>query len=295
MNNRRLVLLLVLVMISFQIGSAQSAQEASKTVSAEYTFIVFGDNRPTRADLGQPEIFKRMLAMMNDRKPAFAVNTGDCVYGSPDLDVLKVQYDDYRNAISALNASVHLAIGNHEIQARKANQEFFEGELGRLFHSFDHLDSHFIVLNTEIVGETHRVSGDQLEWLNEDLRQSRAAKHRFVFLHRPLFPVNGHTGNSLDKFPKDRDALHALFVRNRVTAVFSGHEHLFHHHLRNGVQYFITGGGGAYLFPTVEGKGDFHHFIAVSVSGDEVEMKVVKPAHSGQPERALTLEEAKRL
>ena len=251
---------------------------------AQFTFVVFGDNRPNRPNHPQPDAFKKILGEINALEPAFAVNTGDCIFGSRNGTRLEKQYSDYvETTRSLLKAKVYLAIGNHEIQDSRASQEFFEKQIGALYYSFDYGDSHFIILDSGVVGETHRITGDQLEWLKKDLEKARAARHKFVFLHEPLYPVDGHMGQCLDRYPKDRDALHSLFARNRITAVFAGHEHLFYAQVKNGVRYIITGGGGAPLYPSIYGKGDFHHYIAVSAAGDKVEMKVVKPALHGKP------------
>ena len=104
-----------------------------------------------------------------------------------------------------------------------------------------------------------------------------------------MYPVGGHLGKCLDMYPKERDTLHNLFVQNRITAVFAGHEHLFNEHVKNGVRYIITGGGGASLSPSIYGTGDFHHYVVVSVKGGKVEMKVVKPAQDGKPQEEILL------
>jgi len=274
-----------LMLALMMLGTAADAppRETSQDTQ-QFTFVVFGDNRPNRPDLAQSDVCRKVLKEIDALDPAFAVNTGDSIYGSGDRTRLLDQWNDYNETIrSHLSAKAYLALGNHEILGSKASQEFFAKELGALYYSFDYGDSHFIVLDSEVVGQAARITGEQMEWLKADLKKARAARHKFVFLHRPLYPVDGHMGNCLDKYPKDRDALHMLFVRNRITAVFAGHEHLFDEQKRNGVRYIITGGGGAFLYPSTRGEGDFFHFVEVSVAGDKVDMKVRKLAQGGQP------------
>ncbi len=253
-----------------------------------FTFAVFGDNRPGTPYSAQPNSFRTVLKVMSAFNPEFAINTGDCVYGSSDLGKLKSQYQDYTDTVkSCLDKKVYLAIGNHEMHAGRAGQAFFEKELGGLYYSFDRGNAHFIVLDSDLAGQTERIMGDQLEWLKQDLYNSRAARFRFVFFHEPLYPVDGHRGSSMDRYVKERDALHGLFVRNRITAVFAGHEHLFNIQKKNGVLYIITGGGGAATYPSIEGEGDFYHFVLVTIDGDKLEMKVVKPAMGSMPQEVL--------
>ena len=286
--------LLLLALATAVTGVFDGISGKTEDQPKQFTFVVFGDNRPNRPDLAQPETFKKILRKIDALNPAFAVSTGDCIYGSPVESRMLEQYKDYTETIgSLLKAKVYLALGNHEILGSTANQEFFANELGALYYSFDYGDSHFIVLDSDVVGQAGRIIGDQLEWLKEDLKKSRAARHKFVFLHRPLYPVDGHKGRSLDKYPEDRNALHHLFARNRITAVFVGHEHLYDEQVNNGVRYIITGGGGAFLYPSIHGTGDFYHFVVVSVTGDEAQMKVVKLAQGGKPEEIIPIGEAR--
>jgi predicted phosphodiesterase len=255
-----------------------------------FTFVVFGDNRPSNPRKGQPPIFRKILSQIAKFQPAFVVNTGDCIYGAPTLKQVEKQYKDYKDTVSSLLTSpVYLTVGNHEIQGSKQYQDFFEKELGGLYYSFDFGNSHFTFLNSEIVGQEHKITGEQLEWLKQDLYKARAACHKFVFIHQPLYPVNGHKGRCLDKYPDERDALHKLFVRNRVTAVFAGHEHLFHSEQRNGVWYIITGGAGAPLYPSYKLEGDFNHYVVVSVKGKEVEIVVIKLGEAGKADEILPI------
>lgn len=260
-----------------------------------FVFVVIGDSRPNSPSQPQVGVYKRMLKDIDALSPAFVMHTGDAIYGSADLERVRRQYDEFQEVTrSRLRAKVYLTIGNHEIQRKKANQQLFERELGGLYYSFDHGGSHFILLNSEIVGQKDRITGEQLEWLKQDLRKARAARHKFVFIHSPLYPVDGHMGSCLDKHPRDRDALHQLFRRNRVDTVFTGHEHLFHERTKNGVRYIITGGGGAPLYPSFYGTGDFYHYVVVSVRGDKVEMKVVRPAQNGSPARVIPVGRTQR-
>ena len=276
------IALVAAVFASCAVGADNQASQSS------FTFAVFGDNRPATSDGAQPQPFREVLKTMSAFNPDFAVNTGDCIYGSADAARLRAQYQEYMEMVkSLLDKKCYLALGNHEIRGSKTCQAFFEKELGSLYYSFDQGDSHFIVLDSEVVGQTERIIGNQLEWLKQDLYKSRAARFKFVFLHEPLYPVDGHRGSSMDRYTKERDALHALFVRNRITAVFVGHEHLFSARKTNGVMYIITGGGGAPTYPSTEGFGDFYHFVLVSVAGDKLEMKVVKPAINGKPQEVL--------
>ena len=62
-------------------------------------------------------------------------------------------------------------------------------------------------------------------------------------MHHPPFSISLHGGQ------RDlRERWTPLFERYGVTAVFSGHDHCYERAERNGVHYFVSGGGGAPLY-----------------------------------------------
>jgi hypothetical protein len=70
--------------------------------------------------------------------------------------------------------------------------------------------------------------------------------------------------------------------RVMVTAVFAGHDHNYQHHLKNGVHYIVTGGGGAPLaavdqpIPGVTLKVEkVEHFMPIRVEGGKVHMQAI--------------------
>lgn len=254
-----------------------------------FKFVVIGDNRPSHARLHQPPVFISMLKEIDKINPAFAVNLGDNVYGSRDPKSTAIKRTEYEEVLkSNLRTKMYPVIGNHDVMGSKANQDALEKEYGKLYYSFDYGNSHFIVLNSETVGQESKIPSDQLEWLREDLRNTKAA-NKFVFVHQPLYPVDGHIGSSLDKYPKERDALHSLFIRNKVAVVFEGHEHLFNEQFRNGVRYIISGGGGAPTYPSIYGGGDFYHYIVVAVHGTTIEMTLIKPAQNDRKAESIKI------
>jgi 3',5'-cyclic AMP phosphodiesterase CpdA len=227
-------------------------------------FTVFGDNRGGKDGL-QPEAFQELVRQMAALSPEFVLGTGDYIYGSGSPEVLRYQWNEFFRAMAPLQAQRPTyfvpAPGNHEISGGDGNALFLQ-YFRRLYFSFDRGGSHFIVLNSEAPGQESRIADEQRIWLKKDLAAAANASHIFVAVHRPLYPVALHQGDSLDMYPAERDGLHRLFVQHRVTCVFQGHEHLYHRQTRDGVVYIITGGGGAPLYAK-SADGGFHHFLSV--------------------------------
>jgi hypothetical protein len=254
-----------------------------------FSFAVFSDNQPVKEGDPQPEIFKAILKDMSGERPAFAVSVGDSIAGTTSMEKLEKQFKEYRSTVQSIyDGKVYQTIGNHEVGWNRKREEFFKKELGPLYYSFDRGPAHFIVLDSYLVGEECRIAGEQLAWLKKDLAES-PAEFKFVFLHAPLFPVDGQMGKSMDKFPVERDALHKLFAENRVTVVFSGHEHLFNQSTKDGVRYIICGGGSNLIFPSFFGTGGFNHYLLVNVNTGKVKIKVIKPGFNGKSREEQTL------
>lgn len=247
------------------------------TAQAEqFTFTVFGDSQPGPKWEGL-DITRRLVLQMIQHGPAVVIGTGDFVDGSSDQTRLRGQYARFFDVLLPLRADgggfshpeipVAFAPGNHDIRSSSRNEAVFKEYFGALYYSFDLYGSHFIILDSEQVGHEGRIESEQWHWLVADLQAAKDSACIFVALHRPLFPIDGHIGSSMDLNVPLRDRLHSLFVTSRVSAVFSGHEHLYNHHRRDNVDYFINGGGGGPLYVSRE-RGGFHHYLLVTVSDE---------------------------
>ena len=105
----------------------------------------------------------------------------------------------------------------------------------KLSYSFDFRGSHFVIINTDPVGNDAHAP---VNWLAADLAaaQTRGMKHFFVFGHKPAFtyyygadpnsPLPDHPAG-LDNDTASRDVFWDLIEQYRAT-YFCGHEHIFH-------------------------------------------------------------------
>ena len=244
--------------------------------------MVIGDTRPGGGQYEQPEVFKQMVAEIAKLKPAFVLHTGDFVPGSSDLTKLKRQYWEFKKVMDRVDVPYYLALGNHEISGAEAHR-LFRSLLGKTYYSFDYGNSHFVALDAAMPGDTHRINDVQFAWLEKDLSAAKGkSDHVFVMAHDPLYPVDGHIGGSLDKYPDRRDKL-ATLLKKYGAVYFTGHEHLFDHDVYNGVTQVITGGGGAGLYKSKKGTGDFHHFVIITIDGHSAKMSVARPGEKPAP------------
>lgn len=245
-------------------------------------FAVLGDNRGG-PDGAQPAAFRDLVAEVEALRPVFVWNAGDMIYGrTTDLDAVRKQWRTYRETIAPLSMPVFHLPGNHDLWD-DASARIYRELWGASYFVHDHGLFRFIALDTET--QPGRLGVDQWHWLRSRLHES-TDRRVIVLLHRPLFPVGPHLGTSMDAFPEERDALHALLreYRANIAAVFASHEHLYHHELRDGIHYYITGGAGSELHAPPE-RGGFHHFLEVRATADALEVVMRK---TGRHHRMVT-------
>lgn len=251
------------------------------------TFAVLGDNRGD-SDGVQSAVFAEMVRAVNEASPQLVLNVGDMIngYAGEDETQLRRLWKGYQTAAASLNAPIRHVPGNHDVfDALSAS--LWQHLWGPTYYAFEEDGVLFIALDTET--EENRLGPAQFDWLARQLQEA-AGRTVFVFLHRPLFPVNGHRGLSLDVYPEERDRLHQLFMRHRrrIKGVFQGHEHLYHFEQRDGVPYYILGGGGEELYAPPE-LGGFYHFLLVRVEGEAVQAEVRRVGQQAEPPRPVTV------
>ncbi len=81
-----------------------------------------------------------------------------------------------------------------------------------------------------------------------------------------------------------RPALEQALVSNQVNVVFSGHEHMYERtRPQKGIQYFVSGGGGRYLYDYHPSEFDEiglseHHFMVAEIAGDRLFFEAITHA-----------------
>jgi predicted phosphodiesterase len=257
-------------------SAAQDQQIQQKLATLEklqgkFSFIVIGDNR------SGDDVYRKIVSLAMERKPDLLVNTGDMIATPGD----RQEWTKFWDLSRPVTVPYFLTVGNHDIHSKvpfseRTYKEQVDLPGNELYYSFKAGNALFVVLDTYLDDQEKKVTGEQLKWL-EGVLSSTSRKHTFVFVHAPLYPDKDrgkHHGNSLDRYPKERDALQALLVKHKVTAVFTGHEHLYLRKTVDTILHVIAGGGGAPLYAD-DMNGGFYHYIYVTVDGDRVSAEVV--------------------
>lgn len=284
------------------LGCARPTTPSPPPVAPErpFTFAVLGDNRGGWDGWIEP-VFHKIVAEIRIARPELVVNTGDMICGRVGEELLRKQWVNYKEAIANIGAPVHHVPGNHDIED-EVSARLWKELWGPTYRVFDHAGCRFILMDTESLGLNlemmhERIGQAQFRWLADQLT-SAGQRPVFVFLHRPLFPSGYYKDACLDAFPAERDRLHKLFVQHRhqIQAVFMGHEHRYHFHQRDGIRYYITGGGGAWPHGEAE-EGGFHHYLLVHVSAQGISVdlrKVERPGDTEQEQKRELFETLKQ-
>lgn len=218
--------------------------------------------------------------------PPLVIWSGDTIEGYDDTPAeASAEYDVFLKSARRTGATFYNAPGNHEFGKDPRLVPVYERRMGRLYGSFDYGNSHFIALNT-CPQDAHgallegTLGEEQTRWLEADLAASSGARNRFVFLHHYLFGPQGDEGKGDSGFLAlaERDRLHDLFRKHRVRAVFQGHHHGYWHGVRDGIDYYVSGGAGAPLDASPE-EGGFLHYVLMHIQGDQLKAEVLQPWH----------------
>ncbi len=253
-------------------GSFKTAAPREVT---RFQFVVYGDTR-TRHDVHR-SVINGVLKYSN---PDFILHTGDLVENGADSSLWPIFFDAERELLR--KAAFYPALGNHERHALNYS-DFMEV---KPYYSFNWGNTHCIVLDTD-VGTVPGTKADQeafwrdeTKWLENDLEQAKNDQFRFVFGHHP--PMTAVTRRQGDN--PHMTALQPMFEKYKVSAAFFGHDHNYQHYLKNGVHYFVSGGGGAPLYDvdtppagiTIK-VASTENFVIVNVDGKVAHVSALKP------------------
>ena len=215
-----------------------------------FEFAVYADTNSGRngSDLDHAKVVRSIAGF----RPSFVVVTGDMVAngrsGEDWLRFLQVEEDLIRSA------PIFATLGNNDQSGRDFFHKYFTSPRESSWYSFDYGGCHFIFLDVlrgqgDKYYNAFRPGNPQITWLLEDLQSqaNKDAKFTMVFFHAPVFAPDG-TGNKVLA-----GMLHPLFLKYGVDVVFNG-THSFTRAEKDGIQYIISGGGGAEITPARQAK-----------------------------------------
>jgi hypothetical protein len=237
-----------------------------------YRFIAFGDwgaGTPFQKDIaGQ-------LAQLEQKAPFdSALLLGDNFYPAGNVEKLgKPYFTDMYPTLLQRHVQFIVAMGNHDtLMGHQAEQVAFFKVPG-YYYVVHKPKIDFFVLNTNSFARDNV----QQQWLKRALTESKAP-WKIVTGHNPIYSSGEHGFNQ-----GLHETLEPLLVQHKVDLYLAGHDHDYERFKPiQGVQYIVSGGGGAYLrnFKTplmsqslVHLKA--HHFLDFELKGNTLQLQVI--------------------
>lgn len=189
---------------------------------------------------------------------AWRDNMGDLILDTARFTTLFGAAPDY------FDPANHPAIGGTTTDANgDKGVDYITSDQSQLSYSFDFRGTHFVVMNTDPVGNDGHAP---VNWLASDLAaaQARGATHFFVFGHKPAYTYfyNDASGTPPKDTPITKKAGFDLFPVNQTkfwdlielygATYFCGHEHIF-----NAMQPRLASGGSAWQVLVGSGGSPF--------------------------------------
>ncbi|MEZ4367934.1 MAG: metallophosphoesterase [Kofleriaceae bacterium] len=251
---------------------------------------LYGDVR------GGHDTHARLVEAIRAEAPDLVLATGDLVLRGSDLG----DWQRFFSIAGPLLAEVpyHSALGNHDLgragdDGRRAEAWFARPPPppgrpdGAGWFSVDVADVHVALLDSNAYGEPA-----QRAWLDADLAAARArgAQVLLAVTHDGPYSRGTHRGNRVAA----RDYA-PILARHRVALLASGHDHLYQRGRVRGLDYVVTGGGGAPLYkvscgvpgrrPCAADDGlrhveSAHHYVMLTVFPDHLELCPRRPDQS---------------
>lgn len=202
-------------------------------LSSIYAVIaIYGDSQ------GNNDIHKQVVEDVIKHQPDITFHLGDLTERGKNQE----EYDEffyYSKPLTDL-CPLYPVKGNHDSSAELFLKNF--PFLSQTYYIVEHDSLLFIILDSTLDLMPH---SEQFNWLIETFN-SNPLKPKIILMHHPVFSSGYHNGN-------DDWALYlpALFVSNKVIAVFSGHDHNYEHLLWKNLHFFVSGGAGGSLRPSL--------------------------------------------
>jgi len=255
------------------------------SVAAPLDFVVIGD----RTGSARPEVFRQVVAEAAALKPGLVVGVGDLIEGySDDAAALNAEWDTVLGVLAQLECRFAQAPGNHDVTGAAA-ESVYRQRLGATGTAFVQDGCRFVLFDNSRWERPESLPPGQLTWLAEALKPARHVRRTFVLMHRPYWRYALEQGRP--------DSLHVLFRAAGVEAVFTGHDHFYCAHVRDGVRYFQVGPSGSrtkvHHDPDL---GGFQNYLFCRATADTVLVEVREPGSGvALSEDTITLESVRAL
>ncbi len=230
-----------------------------------FRYVVMGDSR------SQWELWSNIVKHIDglEPKPDFVINSGDIV----PTGYAREYYEYYIPPLMKTDIPYLVAIGNHDDSSDSMAREYryLFGEKA-LNYYFDYGKARYVFIDNVTDVQPYEKT---LRWLDETLADTPKGYRKYVAAHKPPSTIEKWAyhawGDAESKIFTD------LMTKHRVDEVYLGHIHAYSTATFGGVNYTLSGGGGAGLHDRYGPLGNVHHYVICDVMADgTVKQQVVR-------------------
>lgn len=250
-------------------------------ISTPFSFVMLGDTGAW-PDPTADAIFTQLLHQAAERVPAFIINLGDLAGpGTPE------RHARYLELVEHLDIPNICLIGNHDLENQAGGDAWAEVHGPRNF-TFACRDTRFVAIDGASgedgeIEDTTRIDmagpgQDALTFLEAALADAREP-HRVVLTHAPP-NLDGHYAPQQEcGFRQNEAEFLEIISRHRVSLVCCAHGLGYDHHVRDGIRYVMSGGGGAAVFLSYRetehaDRAGIFHAVEVTLDGGRASGRV---------------------
>jgi Icc-related predicted phosphoesterase len=269
--------------------------------SYPFSFVAYGDTRftdPADHQHTDPERRRAIVNQIAADKPDFLVINGDIVYDGGIANDWKV-FDQESAPWREAGIRVFPALGNHDVRggatALASYFKRFPDIKEQRWYSIRYGNSLFLILDSDL---EHGPGTPQGDWLKAELdKVPNDVDFVFLAMHHPPYTKSSEhlTGGGHTARPEEQELARLLeerqkMLRAKIIAI-AGHVHNYERYEHGGVEYIVSGGGGATPYAIQRDPGDFYrqpgatyHYCTFSVDHGKLSFAMHKlDMVEGQP------------
>lgn len=275
-----LALLAVGLVLALSPGMS-ACHAAPKPAAAPSASPVIGNNHPYRfiaiGDWGtgnqfQKDVARQMAALYRHEPFDAVLMLGDNIYENGDIKKHgKAYFTDMYAPLIQGGAQFIVALGNHDRRGGFQDDQVRFFKMPGYYYVVHKPDIDFFVLDTN----TFSKDDLQRKWLEKALADSKAS-WKIVLGHHPIYSSGEHGVN-----PLLLKTLEPILVQGGADFYLAGHDHDYERLAPiQGVQYIVSGGGGAWLrgfdriLPQSCVRREVHHFLSFELDASGITMQV---------------------
>jgi len=236
-----------------------------KNADGSFRYVVMGDSR------SQWGLWSYIIKHIDnlDPKPAFVINAGDVVVKG----YAKEYSQYYIPPLLKTEIPFFIAIGNHDDSSDSMAREYqYLFGWNALNYYFDYGKARYVFIDNVTKVQPY---ADTLKWLDKTLTDTPEGYRIFVSAHKPPKNIEKWAYHAWDY--SNSQIFTDLMTRYKVDEVYLGHIHAYSTTRFNGVDYTLSGGGGAGLHDRYGPLGNVHNYIICDVMADgTVKQQVVR-------------------